>query len=699
MKVFKLFFVGILTLTIFSSVALPYYTTNGKNVVDRVTGEIVLLRGFGIGCWLLPEGYMWGIRKLDRPRQFEQAIEELIGKTDAGEFWRLYHKNFMTESDVRSMKLWGVNSIRIALLASQLQPREDQPDKPPYKYSREGFAILDSLVGWCEKYKMGIIWDMHGAPGGQNAENISDSDGEARLWTEKDIYWPRCRDLWYKIAERYIDKKCIIGYDLLNEPLLRRYPDVSEDLLRELYISLTDTIRTIDKEGIIFVEGDDWAQNFNKLEPLDWDPHLVIAFHSYPPTANERGLSRWDKLRQKYNIPLWHGETGEQGPPYYRNIQATTFLEEQNVGWSWWTHKKFERDSQPWNCPRTTGFNKILDYWNDGNPEKPTRQEARDWLWDQAKKTHSDYCEFLPDMVRSLKSLDPDGYIATMDTVLPEIITQPEDVTIESGNPARFNVRARGNPLNYQWLKNGKPIRDSNENMLRVVNPGSYDNNTVYAVNVFNEKGTISSREAKLTILPFSGPVIREVPAAPKIDGKIDKLWESVKPQTLNRVAIGQRKSDSDISAAFRTLWDESNLYILIEVTDDVKSDQGSAPYEKDGIELYLDCDNSKSWFYDNDDYHFRYNWHDSEVQVVRDEAKIKVVCAQIDTDAGYNAEIALPWEAISCTPEAGHYIGFDVHINDNDGNRRTCKITWNSRRDNAHQTPSVFGTLKLGGM
>jgi hypothetical protein len=114
-------------------------------------------------------------------------------------------------------------------------------------------------------------------------------------------------------------------------------------------------------------------------------------------------------------------------------------LEEQNVSWSWWTHKKFERDTQPWNCPRTAGFNKILQYWN-GNIGKPSKQEAKEWLWDQAQKTHSDFCEFIPDMVRSLKSLDPDGYIAAMDTVIPEIIAQPEDVIIESGNPAIFNV-------------------------------------------------------------------------------------------------------------------------------------------------------------------------------------------------------------------------------------------------------------------
>jgi hypothetical protein len=84
-------------------------------------------------------------------------------------------------------------------------------------------------------------------------------------------------------------------------------------------------------------------------------------------------------------------------------------------------------------------------------------------------------------------------------------------------------------------------------------------------------------------------------------------------------------------------------------------------------------------------------------MQIIRNEVKKKIICAQNDTETGYNAEIAIPWEAISCTPETGHYLGFDVHINDNDGTRRDCKITWKARRDNAHQTPSVFGTVKIG--
>lgn len=396
----------LLMLTSFGCHSPSRYTTSAQNIIDRRSGRPVILKGFGLGGWLLPEGYRWGIRNINRPRQFEAAVVDLIGEKNAAEFWRLYHDNYVVESDIATMKAWGANTVRIPLLASMLQPRDGQPEAPPYRYDEQAFKYLDRLVDWCDRHDMGLIWDMHGAPGGQNAENISDSDGTARLWTERERYWPLCVDLWMKIVKRYRGRRCIVGYDLLNEPLLRRYDGIDPTLLRELYVLLTREIRRVDKSGLIFIEGDDWAQEFSMLEPLDWDRHLVIAFHSYPPTANANDLARWDALRQKYNIPLWHGETGEQGPPYERCRQCTDFLETSNVGWSWWTHKKMDRQTQPWVIHKTPEFQRVIDFWK-GEGVRPSREDAKAALFEQARRTRTDRCEFEPDMVRSLHGLDP----------------------------------------------------------------------------------------------------------------------------------------------------------------------------------------------------------------------------------------------------------------------------------------------------
>lgn len=49
----------------------------GQKIVDG-NGQEILLRGVGLGSWLLPEGYMWCFpNEGDRPRRIEGMVEAL----------------------------------------------------------------------------------------------------------------------------------------------------------------------------------------------------------------------------------------------------------------------------------------------------------------------------------------------------------------------------------------------------------------------------------------------------------------------------------------------------------------------------------------------------------------------------------------------------------------------------------------------
>jgi hypothetical protein len=685
--------IGVLFLLIFFNSLYAFYTTKGKDIISLHTGEKVILRGIGLGGWLLPEGYMWGIRKLDRPWQFEQAIADLIGEDKAADFWRIYHDNYVTEQDFSAMKDWGLNTVRIPLLASMLQPREGQPDVPPFNYAEEEFRILDSIVKWGEKYQLGIIWDMHGAPGAQNAENISDSDGQARLWTEKDKYFPRCIDLWYKIAVRYKDYECIVGYDLLNEPLLKRYPDVDNKLLRELYLLLTDTIRSVDSNGIVFIEGDDWAQTFDMLEPLDWDPHLVIAFHSYPPVSTAEGLERWNKLRNEYNIPLWHGETGEQGPPYELNRISTYFLENANVGWAWWTHKKFEMQSQPWIISTSKGFNTLLEYWKGRGP-RPSAEDAEKWLFDQAYKTNTKTCIFLPQMVRSLYPLNPDNYLHTLKEFTPEILKQPDDVSTFNGMTVHFSVSAIGNNLKYQWYKNGQKIEGANNTDIRYTIP-NHDNESQFYVTAENSAGIQKSDMAHLTIIPYMGPDIILTKSAPVIDGKIDEIWNSASRLPVSKPVVGKTRSSRDLEGYFRTLYDEKNLYFLFEISDDSMVNNLKERYRNDGIEIYLDMDNDRPEFYSANEYLIRIIRDQPDAYIERGEVPDGLRMKQVNSPEKYIAEVAIP--RTETGRFTGEFIGLEIQICDNDTGQRDTKLSWYNDRDEAYRSPMNFGVIRIG--
>lgn len=685
-----------MSLTFLVSDVQAYYTTQGQNVIHRETGEIVQLRGIGLGGWLLPEGYMWGIRKLDRPRHFEAAIEDLIGSRNAKKFWDTYYENFVTREDVAIMKSWGVNTIRVPLLASMIQPREGQPSSAPYIYDEHNFKFIDDFVQWCEEIGMGIIWDLHGAPGGQNAENISDSDGEARLWTQKAIYWPLTIDLWVTITKRYAEHECIVGYDLLNEPLLARYPGVDPGLLRELYVLITQEIRKTDSQGIIFIEGDDWAQDFTVLEPMDWDPHLVVGFHSYPPTNTQSGLQRWDNHREKYNIPLWHGETGEQNPPWELYKRSTKFLESTNVGWNWWTHKKFELSRQPWSIHRTPGFEKILAYWN-GKGKRPNRWQAKRWLFEQARMTNSVHCEFLPGMVESLHPLDPSEYVEKLGITPPGIIQFAKEKVVHEGYASVLSVQATGYPLQYNWYRDQKRIPGADEFQLILHELPIDEQEGAYHVVVANEKGESRTETCQVSRTNFSGEEIQGATSwTPVIDAELESQWLDQQQIAFQHEVSGSIENEKDLSGWFSMTWNDSNLYFFVHVMDDSISTESAIDFMKDGIEIYIDTDNSKSSFYGTDEFQLRVTLDEKTIYSDIGEMLLAKSVSHKQNENGYDVEVALPWTSLNGRRTAGQFLGVDVHVNDNDSRTREGKISWFSRRDNAYQSPANLGTVRL---
>jgi hypothetical protein len=70
-----------------------FYKTQGTNVLDA-SGKPVVLRGVGLGGWLMPEGYMLKISAPDggSPTSIRKQITDLVGTQAAEEFYDLYQK-------------------------------------------------------------------------------------------------------------------------------------------------------------------------------------------------------------------------------------------------------------------------------------------------------------------------------------------------------------------------------------------------------------------------------------------------------------------------------------------------------------------------------------------------------------------------------------------------------------------------------
>ncbi len=365
--------------------------SSGFDIVDGNNNRI-LLRGMGLGGWLVPEGYMLGTSNFaNSPTEIYNNVALVVGASNADQFFSNYRKQFVQRKDIDSLASWGFNSVRLPFHYALLSPT-------PGTYSESGFAIIDSLLSWCEADHVYLILDMHCAPGGQNTINISDYQGWPSLW-EEPTYQTWTADLWKYIAQRYATRSWIGGYDLLNETAFA-FSNGNKPL-RDLLVRITDSIRTVDHNHLLFMEGNWYATDFSGLTPT-WDNNMAWSFHKYWNTNDLNAFQSYIQLRASTNAPLWLGESGENSNQWFAD--CLFYAEHLNIGWSWWTLKKIESISCPFSVHELPGYASLIDYWN-GQGSLPTVDGAFKALNDQAAMFDAGKCTVHPDFVDALMRL------------------------------------------------------------------------------------------------------------------------------------------------------------------------------------------------------------------------------------------------------------------------------------------------------
>jgi endoglucanase len=349
-------FIFILGLIYTSAISQPkkFISVKGKQIID-VNNKPFLIKGTNLGNWLIPEGYMFKFKDISSPKLINEAFNELVGPEETKVFWTKYLDNYITADDIHYLKGIGCNSIRV-----------------PFNYrmftnetylgttdANRGFRILDRLIGWCKKENLYIILDMHCAPGGQTGDNIDDGDGYPFLFTSA-ASRKLTVDIWTKIAARYQDEPIVLGYDLLNEPIAH-YFNVSElnPYLEPMYKEIVQGIRTVDKNHLVFLGGAQWDGNF-KVFGKPFDNKAVYTFHKYWTASTQGVIQDYLDFRDKYNVPIYCGETGENKNDWDEAFRK--ILEENNVGWHFWPYKKMDSESSFMTFNKPDGYDAIVDY-------------------------------------------------------------------------------------------------------------------------------------------------------------------------------------------------------------------------------------------------------------------------------------------------------------------------------------------------
>lgn len=322
--------------------------TQGKEIVDA-NGKPLLLRGTSLGNWMVPEGYMWFFEGGPQSaREIESLVTELIGPDKAEEFWQKYRENYVTRQDIHLLRQAGFNSIRVPM---------------HYKFfetdTAEGFALLDRVVEWSTQEGLYVILDLHAAPGGQTGANIDDSYGYPWLY-DSPKEQAHLIAIWQRLARHYKDNRTVLGYDLLNEPI-PHYPALRplNVKLEPLYKKLTAAVRHVDSHHILFLGGAQWDTNFSVFgQPFD--KNTAYSLHKYWMPVEQKAVQSYVDFREKYDVPIWLGESGENKDEWI--AQFVALLEKNNIGWAFWPYKKMEKDSAVVTITPPEGWDKIVAF-------------------------------------------------------------------------------------------------------------------------------------------------------------------------------------------------------------------------------------------------------------------------------------------------------------------------------------------------
>ncbi|MFS0863953.1 endo-1,4-beta-xylanase [Fredinandcohnia sp. 179-A 10B2 NHS] len=175
----------------------------------------------------------------------------------------------------------------------------------------------------------------------------------------------------------------------------------------------------------------------------------------------------------------------------------------------------------------------------------------------------------------------------------------------------------------------------------------------------------------------------------PVIDGSIDDVWTNASELEVNRYQAAWQGANG----VAKTLWDDENLYVLIQVSDSQLDKSSQNPWEQDSVEVFVDENNAKSSFYQEDDGQYRVNF-DNESSFNPGSISEGFESATHVSGNGYAVELKIPFKTV--TPEMEAKIGFDVQINDGQDGIRQSAATWNDLTGTGYQDTSVFGELTL---
>lgn len=256
------------------------------------------------------------------------------------------------------------------------------------------------------------------------------------------------------------------------------------------------------------------------------------------------------------------------------------------------------------------------------------------------------------------------------DAIEAVTISRSEATAVDGGYEAEFTI-----------AKDGLKISDEVAFDVAVVN----GTETIS----YNDKKNTQEKSSKYYAKMLLKPAMEIHKGTVSVGDTLDAAWEQVEEVPLEVIT-----GSIEASATGKVLWDEENLYVLMNVKDPTIDLTAEADHEKDSVEIFIDENNGKTDALDGDDKQYRVNAEN--VQTFNGESCVEsnITSKVITTDDGYVVVAAIKWTSLK--PSADTCIGFDMQINDGKGGARLGTANWYDASGSGWSQSAAFGTAKL---
>ncbi|MFN8416895.1 MAG: glycosyl hydrolase family 8 [Cytophagaceae bacterium] len=281
-------------------------------------------------------------------------------------------------------------------------------------------------------------------------------------------------------------------------------------------------------------------------------------------------------------------------------------------------------------------------------------------------------------------------------------LTAPTTLTATEGDVITISANATattGSISKVDFYVNGTLVGTDNSSPYSI----SWTANTTGSVSVTatatNSNSDVATTAATVMTIYKA---INQTGTAPTIDGTIDALWSQNNSASITKLINGTApSSSSDLSASYKALWDNTYVYVLVDVNDNtLVNNSGTDVYNDDAVEVFFDIGNSKGTTYGTNDVQYTFRWNDATVTANNSRPTTGITFSMVAKTGGYVLEARIPWSTLSGTPAVNQLVGFEVEVNDDDdGGNRDHKLAWNATVDDTWQNPSYMGTAKLVGL